>query len=548
VAASCLAFAAGDASAQDARTGDLAAERFQPAPGPGNLITVETARVPATFAYSFGLVVDYARDPLRLRHCLPGPCASPGATVDHLNVVSDLGTANVLAAITPFPRFQVGLRLPFQYIAGQGVVTDSQSPGFGAAQPGGIKGFAMGDPMLEAKVRAIGDVGDRLAAGLAFSVSAPVGHATANGLYAGDGSPVVGVRAIVDLDVGRFFAAVNAGAGFKSTAHLGTLDLGSELRFGGGAGVRLTPELHLLAEGTGTTNFTTAPGSNTAELDGAFRWAPTKLPVQLTLGGGAGLNQGAGTPLFRMFLGAGIYLDRKAGAGEGGDPDLDKDGILNEEDQCPREGGDVVRIKGPFYGCPKRDSDEDGVLDHVDACPDKPGVRTQDPATNGCPPNDRDHDGIPNDVDKCPDAPETYNGFEDADGCPDAPPIRAEVRADQIVIINERVQFGFNSDRIEGARSFEALDLVARAMHEHPEIKRVEVAGHTDDRGPRAVNVEVSRRRAAKVLAYLVGRGIAEGRLTSNGVGPDLPVAPNNTEEGRSANRRVQFNILYSEK
>lgn len=274
---------------------------------------------------------------------------------------------------------------------------------------------------------------------------------------------------------------------------------------------------------------------------------PAKLPLQLTLGGGAGLNQGAGTPLFRVFMGAGLFLDRKGGV-EKDDPDLDKDGILNAEEQCPREGGDVVRLRGPFYGCPKRDSDEDGVMDHVDACPDKPGIPTLDPATNGCPPNDRDHDGIPNDVDKCPDAPETYNGFEDADGCPDAPPIRAEVHADQIVIVNERVQFGFNSDRIEGARSFEALDLVAKAMHEHPEIKRIEVPGHTDERGPRAVNIEVSRRRAVPVLAYLVSRGIAEGRLTSNGYGPDAPVAPNNSEEGRSKNRRVQFNILYSEK
>ena len=276
---SLASFAAGrSASAQDARTGDIAAERFQPAPGPGNLITVETARVPASFAYSFGVVVDYARDPLRLRHCLPGPCTAPGARVDHLNVVSDLGVVNVLAAITPFPRVQVGLRLPFQYISGQGVVTDNRSASFGAAQPGGIKGFAMGDPVIEAKMRAIGDITDRLNAGLAFSVSAPVGHATANGLYAGDGSPVVGLRAIVDLDLGRFFAAANAGAGFKSAARLGTLNLGSELRFGGGAGVRLTPELHLLAEGTGTTNFTTAAGSNTAELDGAFRWAPPSSP------------------------------------------------------------------------------------------------------------------------------------------------------------------------------------------------------------------------------------------------------------------------------
>lgn len=66
----------------------IAAERFQPAPGPGNLVTVETARVPADFSYSFGLVLDYARQPLRLRHCLPGPCSDPSATIEHLDVVA----------------------------------------------------------------------------------------------------------------------------------------------------------------------------------------------------------------------------------------------------------------------------------------------------------------------------------------------------------------------------------------------------------------------------------------------------------------------------
>jgi outer membrane protein OmpA-like peptidoglycan-associated protein len=533
--------AAAPASAEDARVGDVAAERFAPAPGPGNLITVETARVPADFAYSFGLVLDYARQPLRLRHCTPGACSAAGAEIDHLNVVSDLGTATVLAALTPVSRLQIGLRLPFQYIAGDGVVTDPTSAGYGGPQAGGIHGFAMGDPSLEAKVRAVGGVTDPVTAGASLSVSAPVGHATANGLYAGYGSPVVDARALVDLDLGRFFAAVNVGAAFKSTAQLGTLSLGSELRFGAGAGVRITPVVHVLAEGFGSTNFTTTSGSNAAELDAAVRILPPGSPFVLTLGGGAGLNEGVGAPAFRLFLGAGVFLDKKS---DPNDPDLDHDGIPNAEDQCPLEGGDVVRIHGKFYGCPKRDSDGDGVPDHLDACPDLPGVATQDPKTNGCPDNDRDHDGIPNDLDKCPDQAETYNGFQDADGCPDSPPIRAEVRADQIVIINERVNFEFGSDKIVGARSFEALDLVAGVMKDHPELKQIEVAGHTDNVGFSGMNLDISRRRAKAVLAYLVSKGVAPSRLTSNGYGPDQPVAKNDTEAGRAANRRVQFNIL----
>jgi outer membrane protein OmpA-like peptidoglycan-associated protein len=531
------------ARAQDSRVGDVAAERFLPAPGPGNFVIVEAARVPADFAYSFGLVLDYARQPLRLRHCLPGSCDAPGAQVDHLDVVRDLGTATILAAITPIDRLQIGLRIPVQYIVGDGVVTDSTSAGYGGPQPGGIHGFAMGDPAIEAKVRFFGGISSPVNLGLALSASAPLGHATANGLYAGYGSPVVDARAIADVDVGRFFAAVNVGAAFKSTVELGTLDLGSELRFGAGAGVRVIPQLELAIEGFGSTNFTTSNGSNAAELDGAVRYRPESAPVVLTVGGGAGLNEGVGAPAARAFVGVGVFLQRRTESATDTN-DLDGDGIPNDEDKCPREGGDVVRIKGPYYGCPKRDADGDGVPDYLDACPEQPGVATQDPKTNGCPPNDRDHDGIPNDLDKCPDEPETYNGFQDADGCPDSSPIRAEVRADQIVIINERVNFEFGKDTIVGARSFEALDLVAKVMKEHPELQRIEVAGHTDNVGPDAINLDVSRRRAAVVRAYLVGRGVDSSRLSSNGYGPDVPIAKNDTEAGRAANRRVQFNIL----
>jgi outer membrane protein OmpA-like peptidoglycan-associated protein len=350
----------------------------------------------------------------------------------------------------------------------------------------------------------------------------------------------VGVlRAIVDADIGRFFFAANAGGAFRSTTDVGSLDLGPELRFGVGAGVRPVAHLSVLAEAFASTNLTTNGGTNAAEADLAARYAIGKTPVVLTAGGGAGLNEGVGAPVFRVFLGALVAVEGKT-KDAAADNDPDHDGIPNGEDRCPLEGGDVVRLPGPFYGCPKRDSDGDGVPDYLDACPDKPGVAS----ANGCPDPDRDHDGIPNEKDKCPDEPETYNGFQDADGCPDAPPIVVEVRNDQIVVINEKINFDFESRKIVGARSFEALDLVVLAIKAHPEIKQLEVAGHTDNVGPRDVNMRYARQRAEAVVAYLIEKGIARSRLVSNGYGPDKPVASNDTEEGRAQNRRVQFNIL----
>ncbi len=528
---------AGSARAQ---SGAVSAERFQPAPGPGNVLTVETARVDGDMAFSFGVLADYANSPFRLEHCLPGSCAAAGATVSNVNVVENLVTTNLLASLTPIPRLQIGLRIPLVYASGDGVDTNASTAGYGQGVPGGVAGFALGDPALEMKVRAFGQATSPVTAGLAASVSAPLGQAISPELYIGDSSAVGVFRAIVDAKLGRFFVAANVGGAIREAAHIGTLDLGPELRFGLGGGFHATSHLTILAEGFGSTNFTTDAGTNAAEVDGALRYAFASVPVLVTAGGGAGLNEGVGAPTFRVFLGAAIEVDRRKGES----PDWDEDGIPNAEDQCPREGGDVVRVHGKYYGCPKRDADGDGIPDYLDACPEKPGVRSADAANNGCPDPDRDHDGIPNERDKCPDNPENYNGFEDADGCPDAPPIRIEIQGDQIVVINEHINFDFQSDRIVGARSFEALDLVVQAIKAHPEIKQLEVAGHTDSVGPHDVNMVLSARRAAAVVAYLVGKGVQPSRLTSNGYGPDKPVASNDTVQGRAQNRRVQFNIV----
>ena len=73
---------------------------------------------------------------------------------------------------------------------------------------------------------------------------------------------------------------------------------------------------------------------------------------------------------------------------------------------------------------------------------------------------------------------------------------------------------------------------------------KVGVYGHTDSRGGLWFNMKLSKDRAASVMKYLVDHGIDKGRLESEGFGPKKPVAPNDTEEGRAKNRRVEFKIL----
>jgi Outer membrane protein and related peptidoglycan-associated (lipo)proteins len=77
----------------------------------------------------------------------------------------------------------------------------------------------------------------------------------------------------------------------------------------------------------------------------------------------------------------------------------------------------------------------------------------------------------------------------------------------------------------------------------HPNLK-VRVAGHTDSVVGKSYNLDLSRRRAHSVTAYLQSKGIASGRLQSVGYGMERPVATNDTPSGRAKNRRTECEIV----
>jgi outer membrane protein OmpA-like peptidoglycan-associated protein len=110
------------------------------------------------------------------------------------------------------------------------------------------------------------------------------------------------------------------------------------------------------------------------------------------------------------------------------------------------------------------------------------------------------------------------------------------------VVILEQVQFDTNKATIKKV-SDQLLDQVAGVLKEHPEITKIEIQGHTDDRGAPKLNAKLSQDRADAVRKAMITRGIAEGRLTAKGFGQDVPIADNKTDDGRQQNRRVQFKI-----
>ncbi len=104
--------------------------------------------------------------------------------------------------------------------------------------------------------------------------------------------------------------------------------------------------------------------------------------------------------------------------------DRDRDGILNEVDQCPDQP-ETFNDYMDQDGCPEdpNDLDGDGIANNLDQCPQKPETVNGAKDDDGCPedPNDIDEDGIPNAQDQCPKDAETVNGYLDEDGCPENP-------------------------------------------------------------------------------------------------------------------------------
>ncbi len=421
--------------------------------------------------------------------------------------------------------------------------------------------FALGDLRLGATVPLLGDEDGVFGLAVAPYLELPTGSEeafVANGGFSG------GLRAAAGGLAGPLGWNANLGVGLGRAAAIDeTLSLGNNLNTGVGVNYLITDTVLAGAELTALLPF----------VDGFDPWNKKDVEGHLygtwlgegglvgTLGLGSGLLAGVGAPDFRVALALayapigpfdrdadGIVddVDRCPDDPEDKDqfedvdgcpdPDNDKDGVLDVSDRCPLDPEDMDQFEDA-NGCPDPDNDKDTVLDVVDACPLEPGPVE----TKGCP--DADRDRVPDFRDKCPNDPiDPRADPELSDGCP----TKAVLTKKEIVIL-DKVYFDFDKATIKPV-SFDLLGEVAKIINDNPQIKLIEVGGHTDDLGGDAYNKKLSQARVDAVVDYLVKTGkVDRARLSAVGYGETVPIASNADEAGRAENRRVEFKILQQD-
>lgn len=236
-----------------------------------------------------------------------------------------------------------------------------------------------------------------------------------------------------------------------------------------------------------------------------------------------------------------------------GCPDTDGDGLMDSEDECPEVAGPIEskgcpdtdgdgltdnkdgcpQVAGPIKnnGCPYGDRDGDGLIDKDDSCPDVFG-----PLENaGCPYSDLDGDGVFDKDDRCPQTP----GVVENQGCP-------EIKKEEQEVLNTafaNLEFETGKDVIKSS-SFESLNGLADLLIKK-ETWKLQISGHTDNVGSDAANMALSEKRAKAVGKYLESKGVAADRLIIKWYGETMPIADNDTPEGRTKNRRVEMEVMF---
>lgn len=549
---SCLAVAFGALVAPDlaqAQVSTFSTERLRVGGGPEDGVGIwrpEVSEKPLVFGQ---FMLGFALNPFRIEHHIQDDAqadimsARSGAPLKaQINTYANVG-------VEFLQRFQLQLMLPVTVFQSG---NETVAPGVTARDSVNLDPAGAGDLRLEAR-GVIFRTDDRFyKLGANANLFFPTGNEQS---WLGDKSTSGGFGVANELDFEDLQLVLGTGLHFRPLASVNDFQVGHEWNWAFGAFVPLRGGT--MRVGAQLFGSTMVSGDEAFSAEGTpLEWlAEARFALdddkRLYLGGHGGTRLTPGyAPDMRLgaFIGYSIPIadteppspgQRKRFDTFNDNVDTDKDGYPDSIDLCPTEPEDG---KPPFVsdGCPaEADRDGDGIPDSRDKCPDQPEDFDGVDDLDGCPEDDADKDGIADAQDKCPKEPGVASPDPEKNGCPQF--IRRISGSSEIQVL-KKVEFEFGSARLSPA-SFPILDEVFRLLEANPDITLMAIEGHTDNRGGDALNLRLSKDRARSCLDYLVQKGIAAGRLSSDGFGKDKPIESNDTADGRAKNRRVEFHI-----
>lgn len=519
-----------------------------------NFFSLASARVPEHLEFEGGFWLNFAADALTEYDADGERIASPA---------SFIAVGDVVASIGIMDRVEVGLDIPIWLSQGSDSSDDLVTELDGGA--------GLGDIRVIPKVLIFSTAASNDDGGVALAFLLPLSLPTGDQEnFRGSGfsaTPTVAFDAATSTGVR---AGVNLGFTARPEAQVIGTEFNNALVYGVGFQAPIEGIFDVVVEFAGEAGVAAAESSSTQNpLEAIFgaEWGIGESVV-MNVGLGRGLTDGVGSPAWRFLLGA-AYVRIP-------NPDRDDDGILNRDDACEERAEDFDGFEDED-GCPEPDNDEDGVSDLADACPleaeDDDGFEDSD----GCPDTDNDADTIADDVDACPDEAEDVDGFEDTDGCPEADndgdgildaddacadaaedmdgfedtdgcpeldndedgvlddadqcPTEAEsINAvadddgcpdqDQSsvwvdygasrIYAEPAIAFGI-SDGLEPA-STAVLDDLAAVLTTYADLN-IRVVVYSGDRANEQANLDISQRRAARIVTHLTNAGVAAERI-----------------------------------
>jgi outer membrane protein OmpA-like peptidoglycan-associated protein len=485
VAAAITAMASAPASAQV--TGEFTLERFRISLDREGVLDSEWGRTLGHLRWDLGLWLGLANDPLVVVQRM-----DDGEYERIGSLVSQRVGGNLVGTIGLLSWAQIGAEVPL-------ILSQDQDIGMSPVGTGGsISSFGLGDIRIVPKVRLLNSDDHYVDFALIPAITLPT---STSDEYFGEGGLALAPEIALSRAFGATRLATNLGYRMRDSKTLGDLTVDDEIfwriaggyRFADAGGMPFEVDLSLTTAAR-SSDFLDAPNNNHMELLGAVQYTFSK-PLLGFVAGGYGLNEGFGTPDWRVLIGARFAVERS-----------------KDEPLVVVEPPKPAPAPAPEPACAGNDRDCDTV---------------PDPATPG--------PGQPPDTDYCPDQP----GMPRYHGCPEP---AVAVNECGPIQVSPALAFADAQDALIPASTV-PLDALARVLKEQHSAARVSI-----EVGDEAANRELAEKRASAILAYLTAQGVNPDNLAAIGHGAPAASEPAQAGDDELAAYPVAFAVVCPEK